>query len=133
MNLFAKADLLIVQHKYKEAEQLYDSINKLNSYHTLNDDILFRKAKIAIVEQDFEKAILALTELLADYGDDILADNALFLLGDIYEHNIYDLEKAKESYKSILFNHKGSLFMVEARKRYRKLTGNKNDKIETDT
>lgn len=133
MNLFAKADLLIVQHKYKEAEQLYDSINKLNSYHTLNDDILFRKAKIAIVEQDFEKAILALTELLADYGDDILADNALFLLGDIYEHNIYDLEKAKESYKSILFNHKGSLFMVEARKRYRKLTGNKDDKIQTDT
>ena len=35
--------------------------------------------------------------------------------------------------KSILFNHKGSLFMVEARKRYRKLTGNKDDKIQTDT
>ena len=48
MNLFAKADLFIVQHKYREAEQLYDSINELNAYHTLNDDILFRKAKIAI-------------------------------------------------------------------------------------
>ena len=133
MNLFANADLLIVQHKYREAEQLYDSINKLNSYHTLNDDILFRKAKIAIKEQNFENAILALTELLADYGDDILADNALFLLGDIYEHNLYDLEKAKEAYKSILFNHKGSLFVVEARKRYRKLTGNKEDRIQSDT
>ena len=133
MNLFAKADLLIVQHKYREAEFLYDSINKINAYHTLNDDILFRKAKIAIKEQNFEYAILSLTELLADYGDDILADNALFLLGDIYEHNIYDLEKAKEAYKSILFNHKGSLFVVEARKRYRKLTGNNGDKILKDT
>ena len=133
MNLFAKADLYIVQHRYREAEQLYDSINQINAYHTLNDDILFRKAKIAIKEQRFEHAILALTKLLADYGDDILADNALFLLGHIYEHNIYDLDKAKEAYKSILFDHKGSLFMVEARKRYRKLTGKTDDIIQSDS
>ena len=133
MNLFAKADLYIVQHRYREAEQLYDSINEINAYHTLNDDILFRKAKIAIKEQRFEHAILALTKLLADYGDDILADNALFLLGHIYEHNIYDLDKAKEAYKSILFDHKGSLFMVEARKRYRKLTGKTDDIIQSDS
>ena len=133
MDLFAQADLCILQHNYLEAESLYDSINSINGYHTLNDDVLLKKANIAIKQENFEKAILLLTELIADYGDDILADNALFLLGNIYEHHLYDLDKAKEAYKTILFNHKGSLFVVEARKRYRKLSGSKPEKINTDT
>ena len=133
MNLFAQADLCILQHKYAEAEILYDSINSINTYHTLNDDILIKRAKIAVRKENFPAAVELLTKLISNYGDDILADNALFMLGNIYEHYIYDLDKAKEAYKTILFNHKGSLFVVEARRRYRKLTGNKADKISSGT
>ena len=51
------------------------------------------------------------------------------MLGDIYEFKIKDLDKAKEYYKSLLFNHSGSLFVIEARKRFRKLAGNTNETI----
>lgn len=133
MNLFAQADLLIVQHKYDEAEQLYDSINSINGFHSLNDDILLRRAKIALKKQDYNKAITHLQKILLDYSDDILADNALFLMGNIYQYHLYDLDKAKAAYKNILFNYQGSLFVVQARKQFRKLSGKKGSKIENDT
>ena len=133
MNLFVQADLLIVQHKYDEAEQLYDSINSINGFHSLNDDILLRRAKIALKKQDYNKAITHLQKILLDYSDDILADNALFLMGNIYQYHIYDLDKAKAAYKNILFNYQGSLFVVQARKQFRKLSGKKGSKIENDT
>ena len=99
----------------------------------MNDDILIKRAKIAVRKENFPVAVELLTKLISNYGDDILADNALFMLGNIYEHYIYDLDKAKEAYKTILFDHKGSLFVVEARRRYRKLTGNKAEKINSGT
>ena len=133
MKLFAKADLYIVQNKYKEAEIIYDSISQINGYHTLNDDILFRRAKIFIKRHMYEKAALNLMDLLADYSDDILADNALFLLGELYQKRLNDIEKAKECYKKILFDHSGSLFVVEARKRFRKLSGKNNEEIKVDS
>ena len=58
-------------------------------------------------------------------SEDILADDALFQLGDIYEHHLNDKEKAAEYYKTILFDYKGSLHGVEARKRFRMLRGDK--------
>ena len=71
--------------------------------------------------------------MLLDYGDDILADNALFILGEIYENKFNDPDKAKECYKKILFEHSGSLFVVEARKRYRRLSGKNNEGIKDDS
>ena len=81
----------------------------------------------------YEKAALNLMDLLADYSDDILADNALFLLGELYQKRLNDIEKAKECYKKILFDHSGSLFVVEARKRFRKLSGKNNEEIKVDS
>jgi len=133
MKLFAKADLYIIQHKYKEAEAIFDSINHQNGYHTLNDDILFRRANIFIKQHLYEKAVEELKKILADYSDDILADNALFILGELYEKKFNDPEKAKECYKKILFEHSGSLYVVEARKRYRRLTGKNNEDIKSDS
>ena len=55
-----------------------------------------------------------------------MADDALFQLGDLYENHLYDKEKAAEFYKTLLFNFKGSLYSVEARKRFRQIRGDKN-------
>jgi hypothetical protein len=57
------------------------------------------------------------------HGTDILADDAVFLLGEIYEIHLNDPEKAAEFYKKILFDFRGSLFTEESRKRYRILRG----------
>lgn len=129
MEWFAKGDLLIEQHLYQEAFLYFDSITTKYAYHTLSDEILLRKAKAMQLQGKWNEAIVYLNELLKYYSEDILADDALFQLGDIYENQLLDKEKAAECYKKILFDYKGSLHVIEARKRYRILRG---DKVEAD-
>lgn len=122
MRMYAEADLLITQHRFNEALNKFDSINSTLPYHTLNDEILMKKYEIEFRQHNYEQASLFLTEIVAQYGEDILADNALFLLGEMHENVFKDEVKAAEYYKEILLNYTGSMFGIEARKRYRRLT-----------
>ena len=122
MRMYAEADLLIAQHRFNEALIKFDSINSSLPYHTLNDEILMKKYEIEFRQHNYEQAALFLTEIVAKYGEDILADNALFLLGEMHENVFKDETKAAEYYKEILLNYSGSMFGIEARKRYRRLT-----------
>ena len=61
--------------------------------------------------------------LLKYYKNDILADDAIFQLGDIYENHLLNNDKAAEYYRTILFDFKGSLYTEEARKRYQNHRG----------
>lgn len=123
MTWFANADLLIEQHQYDAAYSLFDSIIENFPAHALGDEILLKKAHSLQLRGEWSRAVDVLDELLKFHGTDILADDALFQLGDIYENNLLNPEKAKEYYRDLLFNHKGSLYSVEARKRYQKLRG----------
>lgn len=126
MTWFANGDLLVEQHRYEEAFVLYDSIIKTYPYHSLGDEILIRKSKAMQDQGNWTEAIAFLEELLKYNGEDILADDALFQLGDIYENHMNNKEKAAEYYKTLLFNFKGSLYSVEARKRFRTIRGDQN-------
>ena len=121
MEQFAKADLLLERHKYDEAFSKYDSILKSFPYHGLADEILMRKSKAYQFQGDWNKAIDLLVEVTEKHGDDILADDALFQLGNIYENHLFENEKASEYYFQLMKNYPGSLFVTEARKRYRNL------------
>jgi tetratricopeptide (TPR) repeat protein len=123
MNQFAKADLLLEQHQFEKAFQLYDSINQAFPYHGLSDEILMRKAQAMRYLGRWNDAVSYLLKIYTTYREDILADDALFQLGDLYENHLHDKEKAAEYYKKILFECKGSLLTVEARKRFRALRG----------
>ncbi len=127
MHQFAQADLLLEQHQYTQAFILYDSILTTFPYHGLADEILLRKAQAYQQQGYWKEAITFLEKLLKSYSEDILADDALFQLGDIYENHFFDKEKAIENYKKIIFQYKGSLYVVEARKRLRLLRGDKLD------
>lgn len=122
---FASADLLIEQHKYTQAFQLFDSIMQKFPYHSLGDEILIKKAQAMQQQGKWNEAIGYLDELLKYYGKDILADDAWYIKGDIYQNHLFDNEKAMECYKEILFNHQGSIHTTEARKRFRELRGDK--------
>lgn len=120
---FAKADLLRYQNKLDEAE---DTLNFILQYYpqtALQDDILFLKYNIEKDRQHYEKAASYLQKIVDNYGDDILADNALFYLGDLYQFYLKEEEKAKNYYEKIIVEYKDSTFSIEARKRYRKLRG----------
>ena len=123
---FASAELLIEKHQFKQAYSLMDSITTNFAYHSLSDEIFLKKAKVELSQGHIDSAIGFLEKIMKYHFEDILADDALFLLGDIYQNKLKDKEKASEMYKKILFEYKGSLHVVEARKRYRQLRGDTN-------
>lgn len=123
MYQFAKADLLLEQHQFEKAFELYDSITTAFPSHGLVDEVLLRKAQAMKYQGKWEEAISYLDKIYTYHKYDILSDDAAFQMAEIYELNLDNKEKAIEYYKKILFECKGSLLTVEARKRFRALRG----------
>ncbi len=121
--IFSRADLLAFQNKDDNAIITLDSINVLFPNHALADDILYRKAKIELKHGKYAQAAAFYDTIVKDYGDDIIGDDALFKLADLNENQFSNLEKAKEMYQQLLIKYPGSIYVVEARKRFRKLRG----------
>ncbi|MBM3437291.1 MAG: tetratricopeptide repeat protein, partial [Bacteroidetes bacterium] len=127
LGLFARADLLSYRNQDELALVTLDSIFGLARYHPIFDDVLLKKAEINMKQGEFDKAANLLEEIVNDYSYDITADNALFLLADIYENKFHDADKAKDFYEKLLTDYPTSLFAVEARKRFRTLRGDFNN------
>ncbi|MFK7798184.1 MAG: tetratricopeptide repeat protein [Aureispira sp.] len=123
MNLFARAELLLFQNQFDHSIVVMDSILMQYKGHGLGDDILYQKAEIAIKKRNYSEAIALLERIPKEYKDGILVDNALFRMAEIYELRMDEPQKAQDLYEQILFDHSGSLFTVEARKRFRRLRG----------
>ena len=120
---FAKSELLIEQHKYNEAFQLMDSIRINFPYHSLADEMMMRKGKAMEMQGNWSDAIAYYEDVLKFHPKDILADDALFRIGDIKENILSEKEQALEIYKRLLMDYKSSLFGAEARKRVRAIRG----------
>lgn len=125
MSMYASAELLLFQNKDDEAEKKLDSILKQYPGHALYDDIEYTKAEIYVRRREFQKAVPLLEDIIKNYGKDIKADDATFMLAEINEKELHNTEKAKELYKSIITDYNNSLLVIEARKRYRLLRGDK--------
>jgi tetratricopeptide (TPR) repeat protein len=123
---FAKADLMLFQNRFTEALLYLDSLEKLYPTHSLSDDILYMKYRIAFKQQKYKEAAGYLEQLIASYGQDVLGDDATFRLAELYEFHLNDKEKAKQHYLDLITNYPGSLFRVDAQKRYRILRGDAN-------
>ncbi len=121
MMAFAHVQLLLFQNR------LEDCIKELNMLpfkypdHSLEDEIYFTKAEVFEKQRQYAKAEEYYHNVVKYFGEDILADNALYRLGLLYEHHLNQPKKAIEMYESLIFNHNGSLFVVDARKRYTSL------------
>jgi TolA-binding protein len=89
----------------------------------LADEIIYKKAEIALKHAKYDEAAAFYEELLKNYGSDILGDDALFKLADLNENQFKNIDKAKELYQELLEKYPASLYVVEARKRFRKLRG----------
>ncbi len=123
MTAFAKADLMNYQNKSDSALRLLEIMDIAFPDHGIQDEVLFLKAKIYIKRQDFQSAADALNVLLENHNEDILADDALYLLAQLYENELNRTAEAQELYQKIFIDHPDSFFVSEARKRYRELRG----------
>ncbi len=121
--LFAKSDLMIVQHKYDSALLFLELIESNYPGHELMDNILFQLARINQAQSQPERAAETYLELAETYPFGILVDNALMEAARIYENKLNQPEKAMELYEQILTEFTNSLFVIEARKRFRHLRG----------
>jgi tetratricopeptide (TPR) repeat protein len=123
LQMFASADLLLLQHKTTEGLQRMDSINILFDNHSLADDIYYKKAQVFAQQGKYKEALEAYQRVVDAYGEDIYGDDALFKMAEIYQYNLKDIEKAKATYQEVLTKYPSSVYTVEARKRFRKLRG----------
>ena len=76
-------------------------------------------------QQRFAEAEELYNTLVVAFAHDILADNAWFKLGLLYEYKLKDPEKARKAYEKIIQDFPGSFFIPDARVRFRKLRGDK--------
>jgi tetratricopeptide (TPR) repeat protein len=125
MAAYAQAELLVFQNKYAEAFVKLDSIRKEFPEHSLEDDIFYLKAQMYKKLRILDKAVECYEKIVANYKEDIRADNALFEMAALYEGPLKDKEKAKGLYEKLFTEFTGSSLAVEARKRFRILRGDK--------
>ncbi|GGK73423.1 tetratricopeptide repeat protein [Rufibacter glacialis] len=122
---YAAIDFLVFQHKYPEALGALDKLLTKYPGHSLTDEIYFQKAELQQQMGQFPEAAQNLQRIIENPKYDILSDDALFLLAKLNEENLKQPEKAQELYNQLLVKHPGSVFVAEARKRLRKLRGDK--------
>ncbi len=127
LKMYAQADLLLFAEEPEKALLILDSIGKKYPLNSLTPDIIMAKARLLILQKDYEGAVKQLKIIAADYSTSLWADDANFMLGDLYENQLLDKEQAKFYYQKIITNFAGSLFINEARKRFRVLRGDKNE------
>ncbi len=123
LSMFARSDLFAFRNQFDRSLLTLDSI--LNKFHltSLADDILYKKYQIKLKQGKFTEAADHLQKLLDNYSFDILGDDALFKLAELNEVYLNAPDKAKQLYEELLTKFPGSLYTVEARKKFRRLRG----------
>lgn len=125
MQQYAAIDLLLFQNRTDEALIQTETMLKKYSSHSLADELLWLKAKILKRQGKFQDAITTLNALAEQHGEDILGDNAMYLKAQIFDFNLNDKDQAMATYQTFLQKYPGSIYTVEARKRFRALRGDK--------
>jgi TolA-binding protein len=135
---YAQVELLLYQNKTDEALKKITALKQGYAENptdtsknpkiavdtrTILDDVYYLEANIRLQRGDFAGSLTLLQQIINEYSSDILADDAYFLQGEIYERHLANKEKAMEIYRDFLTKFPGSVYAAEARKRYRTLRG----------
>jgi tetratricopeptide (TPR) repeat protein len=129
----ANAELLAFQNKDEaaltELNRLFTEkkvfINGLIPGEVIYDDVLFFQAKLLIKQKKYKEAIVRLSKIIEANNQSFLTDDIYFIMAEIYNNDLNNTEKAQEYYQKIIFEHPSSIYLVDARKKYRKLRGDK--------
>lgn len=124
LKMYADAEMLEFRNFPAKALSKLDSIAIAFPGNGLADAVLMSKSRIYLKNNDTANAVTALKAVIEKQtATSIWTDDALFTLAGIYEKNGKDTEQAKTLYQKLINDYPGSMFTVEARKRFRKLRG----------
>ena len=121
LELFADADLLLYRNMLDSAWDGFDAITRQALSHPLFDEVLMRKAQIRMKQARYGEADSLLQKLIDFYPNDITADDALMMRGELNEEKLNRPDIAIECYEKLLLDHPTSLYIERARKRYNTL------------
>ncbi len=123
LTLFSHADLLEYRNEDDAALVTLDSIFTVFPDHPIFDDAMLKKAKIRMKQGKFTEADTLLGTLVVKYPTSVLADEALMLRAQLNENQIGNKPRAMGYYEELMSKFPGSVFVVDARKRFRILRG----------
>ncbi|WP_232457022.1 tetratricopeptide repeat protein [Polaribacter sp. SA4-12] len=122
---YSKAALLAFQNKTQQAIDTLSIINKDYKGQPIEDEALFKQAQLFIKQNQFEAAIVNFEKVISLNPEGILIDDAYYELAELYKNHLKNPEKASEYYQKIIFDYSSSIYLVDARKKYRKIRGDK--------
>ena len=120
--LYAKADLLAIQNKYKEACIEFKTLSDLSNLFILNDFAKINFAEMLIAENDIQSAIKILEEFTKNPNSAIFVDKSTFLLAQCYQYGTKDLQKAAQVYQKLLETFPNSLYFDRVREALQSLS-----------
>ena len=123
LKAYAAVEQLVFENKIGEAIKGLDGLLERFPGHALADDTYYLKAQLQRRTGDFAGATATLERITNNPKYDVLSDDALFLLARIQEEDVKDKAKAQELYNQVITKYPGSIYVAEARKRFRKLRG----------
>ena len=120
---YSQVELLLFQHRNKEAVDKLNIMEKAYRGNPIMDDLLFLRAGVYLKQGDVDKGVKDLENIMQNYPNDIKGDDALYLLAKTYQEVLNQSTKAMNLYQELLVKYPGSIFGADARKRFRTLRG----------
>jgi len=123
LKIYAKAELLAFQNKNTQAIDTLNTLLLNFKGHAIEDDALFKQANLLIKIKNFIQAENNYLKIIQNTPDSVLIDDTYFALAELYLNQLDNPEKAKEMYQKIIFEFPSSIYLVDARKKFRRLRG----------
>ncbi len=123
MQRYSGIELLLFQNKTEQANAAIDSMMQDYPNHSLADELIWLRADIETKLGHFDESIALLDLIIDNHSFDILGDDAFFKKADIIDRQLHNKEEAMDLYRTFLTKYPGSVFVAEARKRFRELRG----------
>ncbi|MEN9928877.1 MAG: hypothetical protein RLZZ231_798 [Bacteroidota bacterium] len=122
---FSRADFLHFQNKNQEAIAAFKALLEEQKGSELEPATLLRLGTIYQEIDDIDQALLYYNLIIANHKESIYIDEANYFSGELLMKK-QDNEQAKLRFEQIIMNHPDSIYYVDAKKKYRKLRGDKD-------
>jgi len=123
LGIYSRAELADFRNREDLALATLDSIPAMFKEHPILDNVNYRKGEIYFKQGKYAMADSMFAIVTRDRPQDIITDEALMNRAVIHETWLADKQGAMEFYQELLNDFPGSIFVPEARKKYRSLRG----------
>lgn len=123
LEMFSEAERQIFMNRFEDALHTLDQLSGRFPNHQINDDVLLARAEIMYKTGEFSSTDSLLAQIVSNYPDGVLADEALFRRAELHHHQLDQHDQAMSFYQQLMLDYPGSLHTVTARARFRELRG----------